>query len=336
MRPVHNIPSYLHHAASNQAFVRWRGKQVYLGPYNSVESRAAYARFLLSIDASLTVAELCERFLSYARSYYRDSDEPRDFELSLRTVIQRHGSLPADQFTPTLLREVREVMLRNLSRKTLNQRIGRIKRVWRWAAEMELVPGEVAVALGMVKHLATGRSEAVEYEAVSAVSWEVVDATIQQLVEVPRDLVLLLWHTGCRPGEACAMTWAEIDTSVDPWLYRPRRHKTRYRGHDRVVAVGAAAQEVLNRRRGDGWVFPARKGAYSVQALGRAIRRAAERAGVEHWHPNQLRHSFATRVRTMFGLEAAQVALGHQRADVTQVYAERNLSLAIEVARKLG
>jgi integrase len=54
------------------------------------------------------------------------------------------------------------------------------------------------------------------------------------------------------------------------------------------------------------------------------------------WHPNQLRHSFATRVRKQHGLEAAQVLLGHSRADVTQVYAERNEELAAKVAAKIG
>jgi site-specific recombinase XerC len=53
-------------------------------------------------------------------------------------------------------------------------------------------------------------------------------------------------------------------------------------------------------------------------------------------HPNQLRHSFATRVRKEHGLEAAQVLLGHSRADVTQVYAERNERLASAVAAKIG
>ena len=43
-----------------------------------------------------------------------------------------------------------------------------------------------------------------------------------------------------------------------------------------------------------------------------------------HWHANQLRHSKATEVRRQFGLEAAQVILGHAKADVTQVYAERD------------
>ncbi len=55
-----------------------------------------------------------------------------------------------------------------------------------------------------------------------------------------------------------------------------------------------------------------------------------------HWHPNQLRHAYASEVRKEHGLEAAQVLLGHSRADVTQVYAERNESLAAAVAAKIG
>ena len=54
------------------------------------------------------------------------------------------------------------------------------------------------------------------------------------------------------------------------------------------------------------------------------------------WSPNQLRHALATEVRSKFGLEASQVVLGHAKADVTQVYAERDLTLATEVMRKIG
>ena len=54
------------------------------------------------------------------------------------------------------------------------------------------------------------------------------------------------------------------------------------------------------------------------------------------WHPNQLRHSVATRVRKEHGLEAAQVLLGHSKADTTQIYAERNEALATEIAAKIG
>lgn len=54
------------------------------------------------------------------------------------------------------------------------------------------------------------------------------------------------------------------------------------------------------------------------------------------WHPNQLRHTFGTRVRSEFGLDAAQVALGHTEAKITQVYAERDQKLAAQVALRIG
>jgi len=54
------------------------------------------------------------------------------------------------------------------------------------------------------------------------------------------------------------------------------------------------------------------------------------------WSPNQLRHAAATEVRREFGLEAAQVVLGHSQANVTQIYAERDLAKGIEVARRIG
>ncbi|WP_430454211.1 tyrosine-type recombinase/integrase [Rhodopirellula europaea] len=57
---------------------------------------------------------------------------------------------------------------------------------------------------------------------------------------------------------------------------------------------------------------------------------------VNRWHPNQLRHTRGTEIRKRFGLEAAQVILGHAAADVTQIYAERDREKAIEVARQVG
>ncbi len=57
---------------------------------------------------------------------------------------------------------------------------------------------------------------------------------------------------------------------------------------------------------------------------------------ISHWHPHQLRHTHATEVRRQLGLEAAQVTLGHSQAAVTQIYAERDLTLAAKVAKQLG
>jgi integrase len=57
----------------------------------------------------------------------------------------------------------------------------------------------------------------------------------------------------------------------------------------------------------------------------------------EHrWSPNQLRHAAATNIRRDFGLEAAQVMLGHASALVTEIYAETDARRGIEVARQIG
>ena len=80
---------------------------------------------------------------------------------------------------------------------------------------------------------------------------------------------------------------------------------------------------------------------YDTDSYRRAIvygLKKARKSGVEipHWHPHQLRHSRGTEIRKKYGIEAAQVALGHARADVTQIYAEKNMELARRVAREMG
>jgi integrase len=54
------------------------------------------------------------------------------------------------------------------------------------------------------------------------------------------------------------------------------------------------------------------------------------------WSPLQLRHTRGTEIRSKYGLEGAQVALGHSKADVTQLYAERDLALAHRIAAEIG
>jgi hypothetical protein len=91
---------------------------------------------------------------------------------------------------------------------------------------------------------------------------------------------------------------------------------------------------------------------YAREDYARAIRKACDKAfptppeieGAEllawrrehRWAPNRLRHAAATEIRRQFGLEAAQVVLGHSRADVSQVYAERDQTLAASVMAKIG
>jgi integrase len=179
--------------------------------------------------------------------------------------------------------------------------------------------------------------------------------------------------TGMRPGEARAMRGCDLETSGDIWFYRPAHHKTRHKGKDRVIAIGPRGQEIIkpflnldtqaylfspqaaleqyraerraqrktlvqpsqqNRRKARPQKRPG--STYSMSAYATAVAKACVKAKVPHFHPHQIRHTHATEVRRRFGLEAAQVALGHSQAQITEVYAERDMTLAARVAQEIG
>jgi len=132
---------------------------------------------------------------------------------------------------------------------------------------------------------------------------------------------------------------------ADAYCFSPResesqRNAARRESRETPVQPSQAARQRQCRPRRSA------KDRYSKDSYRRAVVRAVELANKErseagadplpHWHPNQLRHSLGTEIRQRFGLEAAQVVLGHSKADVTQVYAERDQRLAVEVARQVG
>src|SRR5262249_7881633 len=148
----------------------------------------------------------------------------------------------------------------------------------------------------------------------------------------------LQWLTGMRSDEVCRLRTCDLDRAGDVWVYRPGWHKTARHGRRRVVAFGAKSQEVLTpflRPQEPGRVlFSPRdypRGAWGETRLPRpnyttlsycdAVAKTCRRKGLPHWHPHQLRHAFATQVRKKYGLDAAQAALGHAHANVTEVYA---------------
>jgi integrase len=352
----------------------------------------------------LSVAELLLLFWRHAERHYRHPDgtptsELNDYRLSLRPLRQLYARTPAAEFGPKALKAVRDAMLRQpvtrkvkvedpetgkarwevkvlrvgLARKLINQRVGRIVRVFKWAVAEELVPPSVLEGLRAVRGLQAGRTEARECAPIGPVPEAFIDAVLPLVSAQVAAMIRLQTLTGMRPGEVCRMRTIDIDTTGPEWVYKPPRHKTAWRGKSRVIPLGPRAREVLKpwlRLGVEEYLFQpreamaalrarqrvARKGRvqpsqqcrrkrrpkkapgerYTPRSYGFAIERACKKAGVPPWNANQVRHNFATGVRRRFGLEAAQVTLGHSKADVTQVYAERDQALAERVAREIG
>jgi integrase len=356
-------PKYSLHKPSGQAKVKWKGRTIYLGKYDSPESHEKYDRFIVQIangqepgparpatvrtvdsTSVIRVGDITLRYLDHCVLYYRKNGkctgETPTIRCSLKPLNSLFATLPASQFGPLKLDLVQKEMIRRgWSRGFVNAATARIKRCFKWAASQELVSAEVAMALTMVPGLRQGRTQARELPPVTPVPDSVVEATLPELERrcaMAADMVRVQRLIGARPSELIQMTVAAIDRSDEScWIYRPVHHKTEHHGRDRIILIGPQAQAILLK-----WIAKAGRGklfAYKKRdGYRQAIMRAAKRAGQPHWFPLQLRHSAGTEIREQHGLEAAQVILGHSRADVTQIYAERNLKLAKEVARKIG
>lgn len=79
--------------------------------------------------------------------------------------------------------------------------------------EVLLDHAERHLALVTVRGLQRGRSQVRESKPVEPVAAAVVDATLPFLNRHVRGLVEFQRLTGCRPGEACALRWYDLDTS---------------------------------------------------------------------------------------------------------------------------
>jgi len=157
-----------------------------------------------------------------------------------------HASLEISEFGPLKLIEVRNQMIAlNWSRGLINQRIGRVKRMFRWAVTRELVSPLLYQGLMAIEGLKQGRSGARESEPVLPVDESLVYAVLPYTTNVVASMLELLLLTGMRPGELVIMRPCDIERDDTIWHYKPKKHKTQYKGKERIISIGPKGQEIL-------------------------------------------------------------------------------------------
>jgi integrase len=275
------IPSYRLHRQSGQAVVTLtdavtgQRKDCLLGKHDTPASKEDYKRVVLEWEANgrrlpaaarasdLTITELIDRYWQHVEGYYRHADgsptgEVQAMRYALRPLNYLHGPTAAADFGPAAVKTVRELMVRGydhprygkqgpLCRTQINARVKRIRRMFKWAVEHDLVPAGVHQALCAVAPLKRGRTEARESKPVKPVARAVVEDTLPILRPMMADMVRLQLETGMRPGELVVMRACDLDMSGPVWLYRPASHKTLHHGHERVVPIGPRGQAIVRR-----------------------------------------------------------------------------------------
>jgi integrase len=381
------VPKYRHYKPKDLAVVRIDGRDFYLGPYDSPQSWEKYHRLLAerlanptgkSLDQGrrlgqgLAIKDLMLAYLRFAATYYVKNGQPTDecycIRAALRPLRQLYGDTPVSDFGPLALKSVRSALVANDNcRGVVNHHVSRIRRMFKWGVENELVHVEVYQALMTVAGFRKNRSPARETIPVGPLSADEIEAPRRFLSPVLNAMIDFQRLTGCRPGEVCILRPCDLDRSRPTWCYRPESHKTEHHDRQRRIFVGPAAQAALMawlNRGPNEFCFNPRESAqyerersgeaksqkqkakqprisrrgtrYTTDSYRRAIERACRKADCASWSPNQLRHTRGTELRSRFGLEAAQTVLGHDKADITQIYAERDFELAERVMLEVG
>jgi len=260
------IPKYRLHKPSGLAVVRLNSRDIYLGQYNSTESRQKYGRLISEwlannklpipegepADASndLTINELVLGYLDFANQYYVNNGEPtgevQNLKDALKPLVELYGRSQVTNFGPRALKTVRQAMIKaDLSRKVINDRINRVRRIFKWGVENQLLMPHLLEGLRAVAPLRPGRTAARETKPIEPVPEDLIGPVLDVASRQIAAMIKLQLLTGMRPGEVTIMRTSDIDMTGSVWIYMPISHKTQHFGRNRVIYLGPQAQEVL-------------------------------------------------------------------------------------------
>ncbi len=135
---------------------------------------------------------------------------------------------------------------RDWARTLINQRIGRIKRMFKWAVSRQMVSPVVFHGLTTVEGLKRGRTTARESKKRRPVEEKYVYAVLGHTTPVVAAMIELQLLTGMRPGELVLIRPCDIDrTDEAVWHYFPEKHKNSYRNIERIVSIGPRGRQLL-------------------------------------------------------------------------------------------
>ena len=324
---------------------------------------------------TISVIDLCAEYIQWAERYYLRDEKPTAELFVVKGIVEilisNYGSMAAKDIDSTHMEEIIEIFIKKkYAARTISKYTGFTKRIFKWGAQKRLVPSSVYADLSIITPPAAGKLGVPKRTKVLPVSYKDIEAVKPLVSPQVRALIELQILSAARPGELVVLRKCDIDTSGDVWFADiSERHKTAWRGQSRVIYFGPKSQEVLRPfmdRQPEAYLFSALEGAaamkasgakarrrsdqkpsakqtdrkvgdhYSVYSYRRAITRACEAAKITEWHPHQLRHTSATALRFEHDLEAAQAMLGQSDISATQIYAEKNRRLAMEIAKQYG
>src|SRR5262249_4126005 len=143
-------------------------------------------------------------------------------------------------------------------------------------------------------------------------------------------------------AQAVLRPW--LRPELEAYLLQPREAVAERRAAQRLARKSKVQPSQQNRKKSKPKKQPGTR--YDATSYRRAIvngiawanraRATRNDPPIPNWHPHQLRHGAATRIRRQFGLDVARAVRGHSTPVVTEIYAKLDQARAAEATERIG
>jgi integrase len=214
---------------------------------------------------------------------------------------------------------------------TANRVYSLLKQMFAWAAAKDIIPAYPMLGMERPGGDEKPRKRALSEDEIRAF-WSKLGAA--EMHEATRLALKLLLVTAQRRGEVTGAKWSEFDLEAKTWTIPVARLKSSHSRRESIephaVPLSPLALELLRELQvltGNGtYVLPAfgdhkKQAPYSERVLSRAVRENADKFGIAHFTPHDLRRtaaSFMTRLKVP-RLHVEKV-LNHSTGDIAEVY----------------
>jgi integrase len=280
-------------------------KKVKIEAGSAVEGRTAPRFSIFCVDTYRPHAQVHLRSTTWSARRYQ-----------LATLMEFFGKLKLTAITPTHIAAYKqERLLAGVKPVSVNNELAVLQAVLSYARHLRLPVADLDII----------KLPVVEKGRLVVWSVEDVEALLEKAARLSADLVpiiLFLANTGCRRGEALALTWDSVDLEGRMVRIEPSEEWQPKSGRAREVPLSDELHDLMTKLpRRSRYVFPVpdsedRYLSWPKRKFDRARKAAKLKGG-----PHTLRHTFASHfLKSVPDLFLLARVLGHSDARVTKLY----------------
>jgi len=247
-----------------------------------------------------------------------------------------------------ILEEYLSKLPRSRTKNTINHYVAGIRAFFNWAIDQGYFNGRNPMRdvkpypVDQKRRAYTPEEIGRIVEAASRIS--AAARPQDELVKQAHRMVLLLYYTGMRLGEALNLRWDGVQGD----LIRLERTETKQR-REKIIPITPPVQVILEdlaRERRDEYVFPLRrrsKGIFKSSWADNVLRQIRKESGVKDFLFHGLRHTASTLMAANIGkgatLRDVMTVLGHSKTETTLRYQhaeESRMKSALETIPEIG